>query len=105
MPPQADSGRVHLPAGKSLPVFGRRHNALVRKASIIKATQEGDEKKILFQVSAEQNVSWSISMMIHQNARGESSNPVSDGEVFRFVDFLTPDGNEIVCPLETTLKY
>ncbi|XP_064596162.1 intermembrane lipid transfer protein VPS13C-like isoform X2 [Liolophura sinensis] len=50
MPPQADSGRVHLPAGKALPVFGRRHNALVRKASIIKATQEGDEKKILFQI-------------------------------------------------------
>lgn len=50
MPPEVKNGKVTLETDQSLPLYGRQKAVLKRQASVIKATQEGDEKKFIFQV-------------------------------------------------------
>lgn len=51
MPPEVKNGKVTLETDKSLPLYGQKRPTLKRQASVIKATQEGDEKKFIFQVT------------------------------------------------------
>ena len=50
MPSDADSGRVRLLSGATLPLQERKGPTMKKQMSIIKAAQEGDEKKMIFQV-------------------------------------------------------
>lgn len=50
MPPEVKNGKVTLETDQSLPLYGRKQAVLKRQASVIKATQDGDEKKFIFQV-------------------------------------------------------
>lgn len=50
MPPDADSGRVKLAHEGNLELSERMSSVVCKRASLIKATQEGVERKILFQV-------------------------------------------------------
>lgn len=50
MPPDADSGRVKLAHDCKLELSERMGSVISKRASVIKATQEGVERKILFQV-------------------------------------------------------
>ncbi|XP_078330281.1 intermembrane lipid transfer protein VPS13A-like isoform X6 [Crassostrea virginica] len=50
MPPEVKNGKVTLETDKSLPLYGQKRPTLKRQASVIKATQEGDEKKFIFQI-------------------------------------------------------
>ncbi|XP_065940396.1 intermembrane lipid transfer protein VPS13A isoform X3 [Magallana gigas] len=50
MPPEVKNGKVTLETDQSLPLYGRQKAVLKRQASVIKATQEGDEKKFIFQI-------------------------------------------------------
>ena len=51
MPPEVKNGKVTLETDKSLPLYGQKRPTLKRQASVIKATQEGDQKKFIFQVT------------------------------------------------------
>ena len=50
MPADADSGRVRLLTGVTLPLQERKGPVMKKQVSIIKAAQESDEKKMIFQV-------------------------------------------------------
>ena len=56
MPSDADSGRVKLLTGVTLPLQERKGPVMKKQISIIKAAQETDEKKIIFQVGNAKNI-------------------------------------------------
>ncbi|KAK3093140.1 hypothetical protein FSP39_011676 [Pinctada imbricata] len=49
MPSDANNGKVQMSPNRIIELFGKQ-KALSRQASVIKAAQEGDEKKFIFQV-------------------------------------------------------
>ena len=49
MPQDAENYKVKMTPNRQLELWGRK-KGLIRKASVIKAAQEGDEKKFIFQV-------------------------------------------------------
>ena len=51
MPSDADSGRVRLLSGATLPLQERKGPEMKKQMSVIKAALVGDEKKMIFQVS------------------------------------------------------
>lgn len=50
MPLEVENGKVTLETDQSLPLYERKHAGLKRQTSAIKATQKGDEKKLIFRV-------------------------------------------------------
>lgn len=52
MPQDADNFKVKMTPDRRLELWNKK-KGLSRKASVIKAAQEGDEKKFIFQVSSD----------------------------------------------------
>ncbi|XP_056003796.1 intermembrane lipid transfer protein VPS13A-like isoform X2 [Ostrea edulis] len=50
MPTEVKNGKMVLESEQSLPLYGRKRAVLKRQASVIKSTQDGDEKKFIFQI-------------------------------------------------------
>ncbi|KAK3590891.1 hypothetical protein CHS0354_020869 [Potamilus streckersoni] len=50
IPPDAANGKVKLMSGEKLPLENRKVAALRKQASVIKTAQDGDEKKMIFQI-------------------------------------------------------
>ncbi|KAL3884630.1 hypothetical protein ACJMK2_024757 [Sinanodonta woodiana] len=50
IPPDAVNGKVKLMSGEKLPLENRKIAALRKQASVIKMAQDGDEKKMIFQI-------------------------------------------------------
>jgi hypothetical protein len=49
MPQDAENYKVKMTPNRQLELWGKK-KGLIRNASVIKAAQEGDEKKFIFQV-------------------------------------------------------
>ncbi|XP_041355806.1 vacuolar protein sorting-associated protein 13A-like isoform X2 [Gigantopelta aegis] len=49
-PPNTVSGKVKLPQGSNLPLSNKISGSPITKASMIKSTQEGQERKLIFQI-------------------------------------------------------
>ncbi|XP_033726256.1 vacuolar protein sorting-associated protein 13A-like isoform X3 [Pecten maximus] len=84
MPDDASNMKVKLSPTRQLHLFTRKKSVLSRKASVIKATQEGDEKKLIFQME-QYNATREVTIKRAEKRLYQINNRTSANEVWAVV--------------------
>ncbi|XP_060080495.1 intermembrane lipid transfer protein VPS13A-like [Ylistrum balloti] len=84
MPEDASNMKVKLSPTRQLNLFTRKKSVLSRKASVIKATQEGDEKKLIFQME-QYNATREVTIKRAEKRLYQINNRTSANEVWAVV--------------------
>lgn len=84
MPEDASNMKVSLSPTRELHLFTRKKSVLSRKASVIKATQEGDEKKLIFQME-QYNATREVTIKRAEKRLYQINNRTSANEVWAVV--------------------
>ncbi|XP_021375808.1 vacuolar protein sorting-associated protein 13A-like isoform X2 [Mizuhopecten yessoensis] len=84
MPEDASNMKVKLSPTRQLNLFTKKKSVLIRKASVIKATQEGDEKKLIFQME-QYNATREVTIKRAEKRLYQINNRTSANEVWAVV--------------------